>query len=250
MSMQAPLQEAKAARIPTVGAGGTDCDVTGGPKLFSATVQNLAGQSAQQFWQRLGALQADWVVARTGGKATVLSLEFTDTIWGGWIQQGFAAELGRCAGCTVAGVVKIGNQDVSGGRLPQKFSTALLKQPTVNAVNVPLDGWFFAGLAQAVQSSGRSEKLSVIGSFGEPGNLGFIRAGTGEDAAVGFASAWTGWAGVDTLVRVLAGKPVQPAGQGLQVIDSDHNLPPAGQPFSYQPAVDYAAAYKRVWSSG
>src|SRR5205814_4977041 len=231
----------------TIAAGGNDCDITGGKKLFTSVVQSVPNLTAQQWWEKLGALQADWVIGKTNGQARVLSLQFTDAIWGPWIQQGFTTELKTSSGCAVLDTLKVGNADVADGKLPQMFSTALLKGTAANAVNVPLDGWFFAGLSQAVQSSGRAAKLAVIGAFGEPGNLDLIRKGTGEDASVGFSAPWIGWAGVDSLLRVLAKQPVQPAGAGLQVIDASTNLPAAGQPFSYHPAVDYPSAYKKVW---
>lgn len=249
-SFQAALREAKTAGIPTIGAGGNDCDVRGGQKLYSAVVRNLPDLTAEQWWKKMGALQADWIIEKTDAKAQVLSLKFTDSIWGGWIQDGFAAELATCSGCKVLDTLTVGNADVAGGQLTQKFATALLKQPKANAVNVPLDGWFFAGLSQAVQSSGRADDLAVIGNFGEPGNLDLIRKGTGEDATVGFSAPWVGWAGVDALARVLAGQPVQPAGIGLQVIDADHNLPAPGTSFVYSPAVDFRAAYTKDWSRG
>jgi ribose transport system substrate-binding protein len=246
-SFQAALQEAKSAGIPTIGTGGNDCDVTGGKKLYAGTVQNLARLDAKQWWAELGALQADWIIGKTNGKANVLSLQFTDAIWGGWIQDGFKAELATCGGCKIAETLRVGNADVAGGKLPQEFGTALLKVPTANAVNVPLDGWFFAGLSQAIQSSGRANQLSVIGSFGEPGNLDLIRKGEGEDATVAFNAEWVGWAGVDSLARVLAKQPLLPAGAGLQVVDADHNMPAAGKPFDYTPAADYQGAYKKAW---
>ena len=179
-SFQSALQEAKNAGIPTIGAGGNDCDISGGDKLYSATTQMLPDMTAQQWWEKMGALQAAWIIDKTDGKASVLSLKFTDAIWGGWIQDGFEAELATCDGCKVEETLELGNQDVGSGQLPQKVSTALLKTPTANAVNVPLDGWFFAGLAQAIQSSGRSNDLNVIGNFGEVGNLDFIRNSGGE----------------------------------------------------------------------
>ena len=246
-SFQAALQEAKAAGIPTIGAGGNDCDVTGGQKLFSATVQSLAKMSNEQWWSELGSLQADWIIGKTNGKARVLSLEFTDAIWGGWIQDGFTKELAICTGCTVVSTLKVGNADVATGKLPQMFGNALLKAPTANAIDVPLDGWFFAGLSQAIQSSGRAAQLAVVGAFGEPGNLDLIRKGTGEDATVAFNAGWVGWSGVDNLARILAEQPAQPAGAGLQVIDVDHNMPVTGKAFQYEPSVDFEGAFKKDW---
>lgn len=247
VTVQAALRQAKTAGIPAIAAGGTDCDVTGGTNLYAATVQNLPGMSAQQWWEKMGALQADWIIGRTNGHARVLSLEFADAVWGPWIQQGFTTALAACAGCQVAATLQIGNADVADGQLTPKFSTALLQHSSVNAVNVALDGWFVLGLAQAIRSSGRASQLAVIGNFGEPGNLAFIRQGLGENATVGFSAGWVGWAGVDALVRYFDHLPVPPAGVGLQVIDSGHNLPAGAAAFAYNPVIQYAAAYQKDW---
>ena len=56
-----------------------------------------------------------------------------------------------------------------------------------------------------------------------------------------------GWSGVDNLARVLAKQPAAPAGAGLQVVDADHNMPAAGKPFLYEPAVDFESAFKKDW---
>jgi len=245
----AALQEANDAGIPTIAGGGNDCDVVGEPKRFSATVQNMPDMTQQQWWEEMGALQADWLIGKTSGKANVLSLKFTDSIWGGWVQDGFEAELKTCNGCKVGSTLELSNQDLVSGTLPQKVSTALLKAPEVNSINLPIDGWMFAGLSQAIVSSTRSDQLNVIGAFGEPGNLDLIRKKGGEDATVAYVSSWGGWASVDTLIRVLNGEEPQPAGVGLQVIDADNNMPDAGQPFSYNPSVDYASAYTKVWAA-
>ena len=111
-SFQSALQEAKNAGIPTIGAGGNDCDISGGDKLYSATTQMLPDMTAQQWWEKMGALQAAWIIDKTDGKASVLSLKFTDAIWGGWIQDGFEAELATCDGCKVEDTLELGNQDV------------------------------------------------------------------------------------------------------------------------------------------
>ena len=63
------------------------------------------------------------------------------------------------------------------------------------------------------------------------------------------AADWSGWAGVDALIRVLNGDKVEPAGIGLQVIDADNNMPAEGQPFAYNPVVDFASAYQKLWNA-
>ena len=38
-------------------------------------------------------------------------------------------------------------------------------------------------------------------------------------------------------------------GWALQVIDADNNMPAEGQPFAYNPVVDYASAYQKLWNA-
>jgi ribose transport system substrate-binding protein len=248
--VKAALQEAKAADVTTIGVGGIDCDVTGGSKTFTAVTQQLGDRGQVQWWNTMGALQASWIIGKTQGRAKVLNVEFADELWGEWITAGFAKQLASCTGCQIVGKVRLTNQDLASNSLVTKFSTALLQHPDANAVAVPIDGWFHVGLAQAIMASGRSDELAVIGAFGEAGNLELIRAGRGEDATVATSLVWDGWAAVDVAIRLFAGQAVVPSGIGLQVVDADHGLPAAGQPFRYTPPVDFVAAYMKAWGHG
>ncbi|GHF34624.1 ribose transport system substrate-binding protein [Amycolatopsis bartoniae] len=249
-SFEGPLREARDAHVTTIGVGANDCDAQGGEKLFSATTQRFDGMSNQQWWNKLGALQADYLIGRTNGSAKVLEVSFADSLWGRWIKEGLEARLATCQGCSVVQQLQLTNADVSSGALGQKFSSALVKATGVNAVSVPLDAWFPSGISQGIQSSGRTDQLTVVGAFGQQASLDLIRGGQGEDATVAFDQIWDGWSAVDTALRVLAGQQVRPAGIGLQAVDADRNLPAAGQPFGYVPAVDFRALYRKVWIRG
>jgi len=146
-------------------------------------------------------------------------------------------------------VTQAASLDLADGSLRTKFSTALLQATTANAINVPIDGWFSAGLAQAVTSSGRAATLKVIGSIGEVPNMEYIRTGAGENASAAFSGNNSGWAGVDVAVRLLDGQTAPadgfPEGVSIRVVDQTANLPASGSP--YQPPVDYRAAYLKLW---
>lgn len=244
--VQQSLVEAQKAGVKTIGIGGMDCSDVGGPKVYDGTVQYLPGMPAPAWWAGLGALRADYLIGRTNGHAKVLALSFSDAVWGPMQSDGFAKELATCSGCSIVKTLDIGNQDVVSGSLRTKFSTALLQNPTVNAISVPLDAWFTTGLAQAISSSPRARDLTVVGTFGELPNIDLIRSGsTGETASAGFSAAQTGWAGIDAAIRIFAGQTPVPAGMGFQVVDKGHNLPAAGH--GYTPPVDFEAAYKKIW---
>ncbi|GAA1705407.1 substrate-binding domain-containing protein [Microbacterium sediminicola] len=237
------LQEAATAGITTINVGGLDCE----DPLFSGNVQMLDGYTYDDYWMKVGELQADWLIGQTDGAVKLLAIEFNDTQWGPLITAGLNARLADCADCEIVGSVQLSNADLATGALSQKFSTALLQHPDANAVAIPIDGWFLAGLAQAINASGRSDEVSVIGNFGSIPNWEIIRSNGGQDATVASAAEWNGWAGIDAALRVLAGQELLPAGIGLQVVDAETNLPDPGQPFVYTPAIDYQADYQAVW---
>ncbi|GAA1466527.1 sugar ABC transporter substrate-binding protein [Microbacterium thalassium] len=239
------LQEAATAGITTINVGGLDCE----EPLYSGTIQMLDGYSYDEYWEEVGTLQAEWLIGKTDGAAKLLAIEFNDTQWGPLIAKGLTDRLADCEGCEIVGSVQLSNSDLATGALPQKFSTALLQHADANAVAVPIDGWFLAGLAQAINASGRSDELNVIGNFGSIPNWEVIRSNGGQDATVASAAEWNGWAGVDAALRVLAGQDLVPAGIGLQVVDADTNLPAAGQPFVYTPAIDFKADYQAIWEN-
>lgn len=247
-SFVGPLQEAKDAGIVTIGVGANDCDVAGDPKLFSAITQRFDGMTNEQWWNELGKLQADWLIGKTGGEVKLLEVKMSDALFGPWISAGLQAELETCSTCEITETVTLTNQDSATGALGQKFSSALLTATTANAVAVPLDPWFLGGLSQAIQSSGRSDELAVIGAFGQEANTDLVREGQAEDATVAFDQVWEGWSGVDTALRVLAGQEVLPAGIGIQAVDADNNLPDEGSTFTYVPEVDFKSLYGAVWT--
>jgi ribose transport system substrate-binding protein len=246
-SFPGPLQEARTAHIMTIGVGANDCDVAGGKPLFTAITQRFQGMTNQQWWTKLGTLQAQWLIGKTNGKLKLLEVKMQDAVWGPWISAGLEDTVKQCSGCSIVSSIRLTNQDVGSGAIGPKFSAALLRAPSANAVAVPLDPWFLTGIAQDIQSSGRAAELAVIGGFGQQANIDLIRHGQGEDATASFNLVWDGWAGVDAALRVMAGQAVLASGIGLQVVDASHNLPASNTQFTYVPSVDFKSLYKAVW---
>jgi ribose transport system substrate-binding protein len=246
-AVQGPLGEAKTAGVVTVASGGFDCDVVGGKKLYSAATKPLDGLSLTEYREKMGALQADYLIGKSRGEAQVLLVNFTDPIWGPMITKGFRKELKSCSGCSVVKQLDVSNQDIVNNTLGSKFSSALLAAPKANAIAFPIDGFLQAGIGQAITSSGRSENLTVVGNFGTAPNLDVIRDNGAQDGDVGYSAAQLSWASVDDAIRLLAGKPAaSSAGVGLVGIDADHNLP-ATKGTSYTPPADFVKHYTTGW---
>ncbi|MCC3298386.1 substrate-binding domain-containing protein [Arthrobacter sp. zg-Y916] len=246
-SFQGPLEEARAAGIVTVGVGANDCDIDGGDPLYTGITKKLDGLDNEQWWNKIGELQANWLMGQTGGDVKLLEVTFADARFGPWISDGLNAALADCETCEVVGTLQLGNQDAAAGAMGQKLSTALLQAPEANAIAVPLDGWFMAGLSQAIVSSQRSDDLAVIGTFGQRSNLDLIADGQGQDASVAFSLEWDGWSGIDTALRLLAGQEILASGVGQQVVDATTNMPADGSSFAYNPEIDFRKAYLEAW---
>lgn len=244
-AIQQPFQEAKDAGVTVVGGGGADCDSVGGQKLWASERLQLEGLNAEQTYNLMGKLAADWVIGTTDGQARVLALTFTEPLWGPWLTQGFTDEIATCSECEIVATLELSNNDFVSGTANQKFSTALLQAPDANAVFVPVGGWMPTGFAQAITSSGRSDQLAVISGLGTDANYDLIRSNGGQDAIVGYPIEWGAWGSVDTAIRALNGEEIQVTGDGFQVLDADNDLPAAGEPFTA--GVDYQSAYRQAW---
>ncbi|WP_313815994.1 substrate-binding domain-containing protein [Citricoccus sp.] len=246
-SVQGALQEAKDAGIMTIGVGGNDCDIDGGEPLYSGTTVQFGGMTNEEWWNTVGELQGEWLIDQTDGQVKLLDVIFETPRFGTWLNDGLHAAMADCESCEIVSTLSLSVSDAASGQLAPKLSSALVQAPEANAVAIPIDGWFMAGLSQVIESSGRSDELAVIGAFGQTANLELIAAGQGQDASVAFNLEWDGWAGVDAALRLMDGQEIRPGGTGLQVVDAENNMPAPGADFSYNPEVDFKAAYQQAW---
>ena len=240
-----PLKEAAAAGVKTISVGGTDCTETGGAQTYTAVAQWTPDQTSLLSWyEGVGHTAAKYAIGKQEGKANVLLLNFKDAVWGPSVTKGFKDELATCSGCTIAKTLDLGNNDLTGGTLASKFSTALLQSKDANAVFVPIDIWLVLGLAEGISSSGRP--LTVVGAFGDAANMDLVRAGK-ETASVNNDPVHMGYAGIDTAIRVFAGQPAVSEGVGYQAVDKDNNLPAKGP---YREPRTIEDTYLKLWGIG
>lgn len=244
-SIQQPFEEAKKAGVQVVGGGGADCDATGGEALWASERLQVEGLSVQDYWLQAGATAAQYLIGSTDAKAKVLEVQFTDPLWGPWLSEGFNTELATCADCEVVDTLKVANNDFVSGTATEKFASAVQKATDANAVYVPVGGWMPTGFAQAVVASGRQADLVVGTGFGDAANMELIRTNGGQNGVLGYATEWGAWGSIDTAIRVMNGEDPVVQGDGFQMVDADHNLPPEGE--DYQGNVDFKSEYKKLW---
>lgn len=246
-------EAAKAAGVIVVGILSFDCNdpkIHDGPPLFTAEMKfTPESPTAAELSLERGRAKAAWIVAHTDGNAKVINTDFAGLTTGLYQNEGFVNALEGCTTCEIQTTIEFTPEDLTNGNLKQKWASALAQYPEANAGVVLSDGIVIqAGLAQALQSAGRTKTFALISGEAYAPNAELIRDENGEAAAVPFDSEWAAWGAIDTALRVMAGKKSTFEGPGIQVVDKEHNLPAKGQ--GYRAPVNYEALYKKAWGVG
>ena len=239
-------QQAADADIPVVGIESADCD----PSLY-AHVVGYSGKSSFQDWVRdWGKAQAAWVIAKTDGQAKVVLNTGTDTETTRLAGAGNRAELEACSTCEILDDATWVAADL-GPKLQEKIQQTMVKHPDANAFIPSYDAIMTqSGGAQALAATGRLAQLTVAGGEGSTAGIEQIHDGKGMQMCAGQSGEWETYSAFDALVRLFLDRdPAEvDSGNGLQVCDEDHNLPPKGEP--YTPPVDFVSAYDQMWGVG
>jgi ribose transport system substrate-binding protein len=246
--IQQPLEEAKAQGVKVMGVESLDCSDTGGPKLFTTEMNYTASaQSGKQYFEAWGKISADYVIARSGGRAVVINNEGVEPLQQA-INDGFLSEVKTCGGCRIVDTVKFSSADLTpNGPWIQAFRSSLVRNPTATAVFFPFDvNIATAGGAQAIKDIGRN--LISFGGSGQAPAVDLVRSGVITAITGAHSPEWMGWAAVDAINRALNNQPTVPEGVGFRVVDAQHNLP-SKPGAAYQTPIDFKAAYERAWGS-
>ncbi len=236
------LREAKAAGLKVVGQNGFTC--ADDPSLMSLMVHSTPTPDLASFGQTEGAAQADYIIAKTKGKAKILNFRFVDNTFAIQITNGFSTEIAKCGGCSVKnGDIALTDYGTPTG-FAQKVNSTLLGAGDIDAVRVPFDSFITNGVGPAIVNTGKAGNTLVVGSEGFAANLNLIREKRGQSVAFASDQEWIGWGAADALNRIFAGSQPAPAGIGFKLIDADHNMPASGD---YHSSIDFKSAYKAVW---
>jgi ribose transport system substrate-binding protein len=250
---KAAFLEAKAQGIGVLGIESADCsdpDNPGGPSAPLFTIGNFqfssSAPNAGAFFQQWGELQAAYIIDATEGHAKVIRTVFTSA-FGRHQQQGQDLMLAKCSGCKVLDNVSwVSADSVPGGPLTQKFTTALIQNPSANAAILNFDSTATsAGLGKVIVDEGRSNNMISVAGEGYAAALQLIRDGQGLTADPAHSGKWEAWAAADELNRYFNHKPLVPEGVGFRMIDKGHNMMPAGQ--DYTPPINYQSIYLKSW---
>jgi ribose transport system substrate-binding protein len=247
--IQGPLSEARQANIPVVAFDAFDCDDPAfgrAAPLFSATPTMSADYpDLASFYRAWGQDKAAYVLYRDPN-AKVINIGQADSLVVSRINEGFVAAIAGCSACSVVDTIQVTNADLQSGGLSQKLATSLAQHPDATVVHIPYDGLTLLGVSTAIDDSGRSDKLLVVGGEGFASNLDIIRQGGAQDASVAFSNAWETWAAFDTMNRVLTGDLSRPPnGLGWKLVDATTGLPASG---GFEPEFDFRGTYRSIWA--
>ena len=242
--VKAGLEEAKAAGVPVVSVEGKGCE----PSLSSYELTFARHQNFQEWIENgYAADQAKWVIAKTKGEAKTIVTVETDLFVTRIAQPGIERVFKTCPTCEIVDVVGFVGSEL-GPPLQQKIEQALNQYPEANSFIAAYDAVMNGGGgAAALRATGRANEIEAMGGEGSAPGIELIYNHAGIDACSGINFGWEGYAATTGLARVFAGQnpDEETTGIGSQVCDREHNLPPKGQP--YQPPINYASYYERIW---
>jgi ribose transport system substrate-binding protein len=245
----APLQEAKREGIKILLMETPPCKGNPGDLYedmnYAPDIPNT--DVYEQYWGKLG---AEYIIAKTEGKAKVIDSQGTDSVFPNF-DIGFREAMKKCSGCEIVDTVKfVAADQVPNGPWVQRFRTSLTKNPDANAVFIPSDGMSTAVGGNVAAFTANPKLVVVTGGSGTGPGMDAVR--DGKQTAVGAAhdASWMAYAAMDTMNRLIQDKPVVTQGVGAgRSADKDHNVPDKpGTP--YQSPVDWKSAYDKLWGVG
>jgi ABC-type sugar transport system substrate-binding protein len=194
-----------------------------------------------------GADVAKWMIADSGGKANVLLLDFPGYTN---VQQRTAAiakGIERdCADCTVKKVdVPV---QTMGTTLTPQVSSELQQNPDIDYI-WGSDDCCVSFMQQAIQQTGKTNTVKLVSMTGFPEQMAQLKTGqmSGELAS---PTQYTAWLAIDSLGRLMAGKPTEkfwPLPQRIWTQDSIKEAPPEVFKDGWNLDFDYRAKFKELW---
>lgn len=242
------LEEAKKAGVVIFGLHSLDCDdpTVGGEALFDGEVDY--GDDFENYAalvEAFGSSKADWIIAKTEGKAKTIEFRQNELLVVKYINDGFDKRFKECTTCELVETVNFVLADL-GPPVQQKAQGAILKHPEANSIMVPYDSAMTFGIDAAIVESGRADELLVMGGEGFPSNVKSVLTGGGQDAGTGYGFEWEGWAAIDGVNRLLNGEETVDCGCGFRVWDIDHNISDE-EGARYEPETDFRTQYRKIW---
>lgn len=232
------IEQAEAAGIPVVvlrtTGEGEPC-----PKLGTTCMPGP--------FEQAGRLEADFVIADSGGRANVLVISSKDARSTGPLLRGIRREFdSRCPACDVR-YVDVPIPDWA-TKLRGEMQSALVRDPMIDYV-IPIYDSMSQFVAPAIVAAGGGERVRIATFNGTPFVLKMLQDDEVVAMDAGENLAWVGWAAMDQTFRVIAGeRPVRSERTPLRVFDAG-NVDDAGRPprFDRGYGRSFVDGYRKLW---
>jgi ribose transport system substrate-binding protein len=238
----AAMKDAAAAKIPvsSVGAGTRLDPPIANPSKVDTDLETTL----------MGRMQANYMIANAQGHPRIVLI--TDAAIPALLDISKATEqvFSKCSGCKILESVEMGEPANWTPAAATATQAILNRYPagTIDYLVPPYDA-ATQGVTQAIKAAHRTD-VKVVSGGCIPNITGGIEQMRSRQGPVVYcnvtANKWMGWAGVDTLARLLVGQ--KPPDVGIPpAFYEDDNLPPGSGPYT---SYDYKAAYKKNWLGG
>ncbi|HEU0024152.1 MAG TPA: sugar ABC transporter substrate-binding protein [Thermoleophilaceae bacterium] len=238
------LAEAREAGIPVISLRTTG---EGEPCAARAEGSAPVETCVPAPFEQAGRLEADWVIAASGGSADVLVITSNDARSTAPLVRGLRQEFERnCPGCELRFVdvpIPAWATDIR-----TEVQSALVRDPGIDYV-IPAYDSMSQFIVPALRAGGADDRVDISTFNGTPFVLKMLQDGDVVEMDVGEDLAWVGWASMDQAFRVIAGVPPVPSERTpLRVFDDD-NVDEAGRPPRFDRGYGraYVDGYRELW---
>jgi ribose transport system substrate-binding protein len=214
-----------------------------GPVTYSKTL--FANVLSPATAEEQGRLLADWFIANSKGKGTVLLQTATEYPTIDEVGTGFQKEVSaQCPRCTLT-TLNASGPEIDANQVTSTIVSGVQRSPSIGYV-MASDIALAPGLPEALHADGRTVK--VLGGAAISSDYQDIRNGS-IAAAMETNQYFNGWQMIDALVRHAAGMPVnRDDGGGVQQILTSANIAAVG--VADQVPKAYPSLFEKLWHVG
>jgi ribose transport system substrate-binding protein len=201
--------------------------------------------AASNFWAENAKMIADWFIANSQGKGTVVSLRIDGfPVLKAWSDAFASTVQSGCPDCHVIDV----NSTVAQATAQQTV------EPVVNALRANPDAHyavtpsfqFVDGMGSALSAAGLAGTVSVAGAGADASSEAMLKSGGVFKAMTGLSRYYSGWQIMDVALRHAENMPIPTEDGGLPL-----QLLTQSTPFtvsnSYDEPSDYQQQFKALW---
>jgi ribose transport system substrate-binding protein len=240
-SLGPQVAKAKAAKIPVIAS-----------HLYGVGDTPAAGvDTVSAPYEQAGRLLADWIVAKTGGKADTLVVKIDEVVSTKPMMKGINDVFTKACGsdCPVS-TINVAIADVASKITPQ-VQAALVKDPKINYIVGLYDSAEAPFIVSAVKQANAGSRVKVVTFNGTPSVLKLVKSGDVE-MDVSENLDWVSYAVADQAMRLIGGlPPVKDPQLPLRIYDKD-NVDEAGTDPDTAEGFgnSFKAGYRKLWGLG